>query len=407
MPASGNALPAAAPTRAPGPRVLVIDGNGEHQILAITALGRAGFRVDAATTAIVGLRLARETRYDAIVVDHKLRDMSGLATLGSLNDLDRDAPKVYLVAVGSEEAAVRAAEQGAAGILVKSANFFELLPLEVSRAIEARRARVEFDRQREALRAAEDRYRALFERAQDPVFILDSKGSLLGFNHALGDLTGYEREELLRMNLFDLLFVETDGTGGPVASLSPSGSEPGPTVFGLRRKDGTIAYLEVTTRLVRQGSLVAGVEGTARDVTARWTAEMRLAKERARASAVADAAGEGILVTDEAGVIVVANDRMSEILGVPRAQLLGGRGTDAMMTLAERVADAAAFREDIERTVREPQAVLEGELEIVGPARKRIRHHYGLVRTADGSSAGRLWILREAAVDGGPSPPER
>jgi len=390
-----------ASARPSGPRVLVIDGNEEHQILAITALGRAGFRVDAATTAIVGLRLAHENRYDAIVVDHKLRDMSGLATLGSLNDLDREAPKVYLAAVGFEGAAVRAAEQGAAGILLKSANFFELLPLEVSRAIEAHRVRVEMERQREAVRAAEDRYRALFERAQDPVFILDSRGSLLGFNHALGDLTGYEREELLRMNMFDLLFVETDGTGGPAAALSPTESEAGTTVFGLRRKDGAIAYVEVTTRLVRQGALVAGVEGTARDVTARRTAELRLETERARLVAVSDASGEGILVTDESGAIVVANDRMSEILGLPRRQLVGGRGADALLTLAGRVGDVAAFREGVDRTVREPAVSLEGEIDLVGPDPKRLHHLYRPVRSANGSLAGRVWILRDVTAEKG------
>jgi len=382
------------PARARGPRVLVIDGNEEHQILAITALGRAGFRVDSATTAVVGLRLVRENRYDAIVVDQKLRDMSGLATLGSLNDLDRDAPKLYLAAVGSEGAAVRAAEAGAAGILVKSPNFFELLPLEVSRAIEGRRVRVEIDRQREALRAAEDRYRALFDRAQDPVFILDSQGTLLGFNHALGELTGYEREELLRMNLFDLLFVETDGTGGPVATLSPSGAGPATAVFGLRRKDGTIAYLEVMTRLVRQGSLVAGVEGTARDVTARRTAELQLDAERARLVAVSEVSGEGIMVADETGAVVLANERMSEILGVPRHQLVRSPAAEALLSLADRTADPAAWREGIDRARQEPAAAIDGEVDFGGAEPRHLRYLSRPARAANGTPAGRVWILR-------------
>jgi len=66
--------------------VLVIDGNEEHAILSVTALGRKGFRVISAEGGKEGVRIALAQPFDAIVVGHKLRDATGLEVLRILAD---------------------------------------------------------------------------------------------------------------------------------------------------------------------------------------------------------------------------------------------------------------------------------------------------------------------------------
>ncbi len=78
------------PTREAKPaqpaEVLVIDGNEEHQMLSALALGRRGFKVTAANSGKEGLRLALSKAFDAIILDHKVRDRSSFDVLQTLVD---------------------------------------------------------------------------------------------------------------------------------------------------------------------------------------------------------------------------------------------------------------------------------------------------------------------------------
>ena len=375
--------------------MLFIDPNEEHQILAVTALGRSGHRVDSATTARDGLRLARENRYDAIVIDHKLRDLAGFEVLRALNDLDRNIPKIYVASAGSETVAIRAVERGAAGYLLKTANFFELLPLGVEEQVQKAHLRAETERQREALRASEERYRSLFERARDPVFVVDSTGHFLAFNRALCDLTGYERDELLGRNLFALLVPEPESGRGDGSPWLPGSSESEVIEFGVRRKDGTVVYVEVSTRLVQQGSLVVGIEGIARDITAKRAIQRALQKVHARLAAVANASSDGIVLVDESGATLEANARACEILGVTRDALVGGGGIDGFRSLSERVADPNAWVSMVDRATRDPEAVVTGDVALAGPVARTVAVTSDPIRDAARVVTGRVWILRE------------
>ena len=59
-----------------------------------------------------------------------------------------------------------------------------------------------------ALRESETRYRTLFERAGDAIFILDAEqedmGRIVDANSAAAEMHGYTREELLSLNIADL-----------------------------------------------------------------------------------------------------------------------------------------------------------------------------------------------------------
>jgi len=57
----------------------------------------------------------------------------------------------------------------------------------------------------DALRASEERNRAIIEHAQDGIFLADSDGGYLAANPAGCRLVGYTEEELLGMNMRDLL----------------------------------------------------------------------------------------------------------------------------------------------------------------------------------------------------------
>jgi len=159
--------------------VLVIDGNEEHAILSVTALGRKGFRVISAEGGKEGVRIALAQPFDAIVVGHKLRDATGLEVLRILADKLPRTPKIFVVPADAEDAALRAMDTGAHGYVVKTPRYTELLPAMVEDKIheaETRRRLEEKDRERaqviterktaeEKLSQSEARLRLLLKQA--------------------------------------------------------------------------------------------------------------------------------------------------------------------------------------------------------------------------------------------------
>ena len=59
-----------------------------------------------------------------------------------------------------------------------------------------------------AVKESEERYRELFENANDIIYIHDLKGNFSSLNKAGEVITGYSRAEALRMNIADVLVPE-------------------------------------------------------------------------------------------------------------------------------------------------------------------------------------------------------
>ena len=134
------------------PRVLVIDGNEEHQMLSVAALSPRGFQVRAVSTAREGLRLLDGAPFDAIMVDAKLRDMSALELMTNLARRYPDTPRILLVPQGGDDLALRGLDAGATAFVMKSPSFRILLPAVVDRQIREIRARRQME---DALRESE------------------------------------------------------------------------------------------------------------------------------------------------------------------------------------------------------------------------------------------------------------
>ena len=125
-----------------------------------------------------------------------------------------------------------------------------------------------------ALRASELHHRTVLEHIADAVFIVDAEGRYLDVNPRACDLTGYTRDELLRMSSPDTYpeedRVEARSHLREIAAQTGRGSQ-----FYERRlirKDGTERAVEVNARPLPDGRLLA----TARDVTERKQLELQL-----------------------------------------------------------------------------------------------------------------------------------
>ncbi len=130
-------------------------------------------------------------------------------------------------------------------------------------------------------RASEDRYRALFEKSSEGVFLHDLEGRILNANQAAQDMSGYTLDELRALHPSQM----THPDDLEVMSRLFQNVRDSMTVTGehrCRRKDGTYFDVQVRGRLVNENL----IQGVVRDVTAERNQKLALvrAKEAAEAA---------------------------------------------------------------------------------------------------------------------------
>ncbi len=274
---------ASPPTPGTPQEVLLIDANEDHQTLSALALGRQGFRVTAVASGKEGLRYALARPFDAILLDHKVRDASSFEILQTLVRRVPQTPKVFVVGPGGEDQAVRALAAGATGYLVKTARYNEVLPLEVRDQIEKARTRVRLEEQgralesglaerrqiEEALRTFEDRIGVMSEQAPFVLWTLDLE---LRFTSSVGSglkSLGLQPNQVVGTTL--QAFANTDDPDMPMIAAHRR-ALLGETSRFEQEWSGRIFDVHVEP-LRRKDGPILGVFGVALDVTDRVRAE--------------------------------------------------------------------------------------------------------------------------------------
>jgi PAS domain S-box-containing protein len=167
-----------------------------------------------------------------------------------------------------------------------------------------------------ALRVSGERYRELFENANDIVFTADLGGNFTSINRAGERLSGYDRHEVLSMNFSSFVAPECLEVAHRARQLKLSGGEESTRYeLDMLTKDGRRVPLEVNTRLIYQERQPVGVQGIARDITGRKQAEQALRGLNARledearriAHALHDEAGQ-LLASVYLAVAAVASE---------------------------------------------------------------------------------------------------
>jgi PAS domain S-box-containing protein len=140
----------------------------------------------------------------------------------------------------------------------------------------------------EALRYSEERYRELFENANDIVYTHDLAGNFTSLNRTGERLTGYTAEEALRLNISAILSPEQHDFARRMVQQKLEGKGPTTYELEIRSKDGKPLTIEVSTRLIFHEGTPIGVQGIARDITERKRTE----SERLRYLRVQTALGQ-------------------------------------------------------------------------------------------------------------------
>jgi two-component system, cell cycle sensor histidine kinase and response regulator CckA len=131
-------------------------------------------------------------------------------------------------------------------------------------------------RSEERLIQSEERYRDLVENAHDIIYSHDLAGRYTSINEAGERIMGYSREEVLKRSLIETVAPEFIETAREMMAAKLRGEDTAAYELDILAKDGSRVSVEVNTKLILHDGIPAGVQGIARDITARKQLEQQL-----------------------------------------------------------------------------------------------------------------------------------
>ncbi|HXB07170.1 MAG TPA: ATP-binding protein [Puia sp.] len=188
-------LPSNLPTR-----ILIVEDD-EDDFLIIEAcikdIPDKEFRIDWCYDFNEALQRIGQARYDLYFVDYLLGARTGLELLREAIAMGCEEPLVLLTGIGNRDLDVQAMTIGAVDYLVKSEINTEKLERSIRYALE-RSAYIK------ALRVNERKFRTIFERSKDAVFLTGDDLVFRDVNAATSELFKYTKEELMQLSLYHL-----------------------------------------------------------------------------------------------------------------------------------------------------------------------------------------------------------
>ena len=206
----------------------------------------------------------------------------------------------------------------------------------------------------DALRASEQRFRALTQHTSAAIFIYQGR-KFRYVNPVCETVTGYTTEELLRMDWWDLVhpdfreMVRARGLARQRDEAVPDRYE-----FKIVTKNGEERWLDFIAGTIEYEGQPAAI-GTAFDITARKAAEEQLAALAMRFKWLYDYAPIPYHILTPEGSIADVNQRWCEVLGYSKEEVLG-RPIFDFIAAEEREAARASF----ERKKHSRESFVEG-----------------------------------------------
>jgi PAS domain S-box-containing protein len=207
----------------------------------------------------------------------------------------------------------------------------------------------------DALKLSEEKYRDLFENANDAICILDSDSKFKDANKKTLEMMGYSKEEFLKMSVLDVIPPEQIPRSQEEFENLRNKGYYEKFVGKIRKKDGCYRYVEVNSSAIIDNGRVVGSRDILRDITHRKQTEEKLQLFRN----LIDKSNDAIFVNDpDTGLILDVNEKACNCLGYTREELMKMHVFD----FETKLLDHFSWRKHIEEVKKKSFMMLEGQL---------------------------------------------
>ena len=179
-------------------KILIIDDDEEDFFLTsqyINKIRGKEFVIDWCYRYKEALDAIVETRYDIYFIDYYLGAKTGLELMKEALEQNCEQPLILLTGMGNQKIDLEAMQAGAYDYLVK----LELNTEKLERCI---RYSLERAAALKILRSNERKFRSIFERSKDAVFLTNEFLIFKDVNYITSEMLGCSRDELMNLNLY-------------------------------------------------------------------------------------------------------------------------------------------------------------------------------------------------------------
>ena len=244
----------------------------------------------------------------------------------------------------------------------------------------------------ETSRKNEERYRDLFENANDLIYTHDLAGNFTSLNRAGEKITGYSRSEALSMNIAQVVAPEFLEAARTMTARKVEDDVPTTYELEIISKNGHRVTLELSTRLIVSGGLPVGVQGIGRDITERRQTELSLHNTVSLFASTFESTADGIVVMSLEREIVTCNRKFVEMWGVDEKLIKSRDGNKLGRFVASQLKDPVAFARQLEYVYSDPMSTASEILELKDG---RIFERYSQPQFLEGKPVGRVACFRD------------
>ncbi len=182
-----------------------------------------------------------------------------------------------------------------------------------------------------ALKESEEKFRAFTNQTTEGITVANMDGKYVFVNPAFCKMSGYNKDELLNMTVFDM----TDFKKATKQQIKTKFSQNLNSIEGvrmkvkLRKKDNTVYFTEILGKIITIGGDNFAL-GTVRDVTQHLHAEELLKESEKKYRNLFEIAQEGIWVINAESRTTLVNKSMTDMLGYTEKEMMGKHLFDFM-----------------------------------------------------------------------------
>jgi PAS domain S-box-containing protein len=221
----------------------------------------------------------------------------------------------------------------------------------------------------------------IIEFLPDATFVIDCEGRVIAWNRAMEEMTGLQKNDILGKGnylyavpfygeperiLIDFVINGEDDSRERYHFVERNGRDLYAETYapGLYGGRGAYVWGKASPLYDSEGKPAGAIESI-RDITQRKLAEESLKKSEQRFRMLVETMNEGLSVQDDNGVIMYANDKLCEMLGYSREELVGRHETDFFDQN-----NLATYEKEIER--HRPNEKTSCEIELIAKNGRKI-----------------------------------
>ncbi|MDB4902503.1 MAG: domain S-box protein [Mucilaginibacter sp.] len=195
------------------------------------------------------------------------------------------------------------------------------------------------------IQKSEEKYRSLIEQASDAIFVLDYKRNFTEVNASTCKMIGYNKEELLRLNVEAVIDPEELKTI-PLAKDVINNRQSIIRERRYMRKDGSIFTVEVNVKGLSDDRIMV----IARDITSRKKMETELKEAELKFRTIADKSIVGVYMVQN-GKFIYVNPRFADVFGYEPEELINTFPVETIIHESYRSITTENMRQRIEGEV--------------------------------------------------------